>query len=1480
MNQSTKTSFKDWLIITRIRISNFIKEHKYISLVIGIFLFSAIVALVVRAATDETISNAHVVREGSNAPNAVATTEYGSNNNTLAPTFSTVTYTVSYYLSEGNKCNDTSDDKIYNADEVTIKATLNANDISAEKLKNIKWGRSDETTSSSVSEDGRTITIKAPLVSLCSVQKQTFTLNIYNADKDISIKPTVSIKGGTSDGDEYQLSTNAVQSVTTTYDESKEYTLKPYVSNGIAAKVNSTQRNAIFGVMLGVESSDNLTSLKGSHLSTSADVYLLAQQTENGTTNYLNLNTENGYFGTYKKDLHYFTESSVPDFGINSGSVTLGKADYSSGANISTTTSPTVTLVGPINEDYDVNGISFMTQDSASLTNSSSSNYSTELYKDGNRVSNGKIDSVGEYEVKYNYSSNIIVIKKINVTESTSSDYALIGPKVTYVQKGSTYIEQGLYKKQTSAKAPDSDYVVSFSDSKTASDISSSTREYTETYKDTSGNTIATRTIKVVNTLPTTTLPVITVTDSVIIAGSSYTDSGIKVDGVDKTCSSSGNPKCTYEVSSDRKKVNYTVSSTNYEINISKNLIETPQYYKLAVSNIIPSATDIKKISNNFYAIGSYFVTATSVRDASSTNNITISLKAIVGNSESTGTVVNKQYSDGADTSKATSTMYVKENSDYVVVDASSKSGLSGNYYTAAMGEEVKMISTFEYGYDADEDISKLTVTIPVNGNLIPISYSTEISDDTFFDLTAKLYGEALTGTPKRSIVYYDSSNHAIDPLTFDSESQTISSVVITIEESDNFKIKPGTTIDIGTKYKVKTFNATSTEASNLSNVKFSGSATFSWHANEQDLSKTGDVGYDVYITPYKARAAVGIGLNDNYNQSETVVLDASKNDIYTLFAAPDVISPAMNVTSNIFGYNRIANLPVVITLPKGIDYAYNKEYKLEPKVSYSNGTTTLVYNYSSVEPNSWIEPIYVDFNIDVSIAEHHPQITIAVGDVNGNDNTINNDVSSISKYKKITKTIDVQNAEVVSYGQYVYQNGNPISNINKDDNFDFSTKLHSNEAVSDVNIYTVLPYLDTEKESSYSGKIELEGLPSTAMCTSEDPSRITSSELVSNVQWQACSDFKNSNSRLSNVTAYKVSVASLAAQSDLETSVRLYTTGNKPDDTYTFKSYLTYKKSNGASSGYINFRDISVDVVSKKITGVVWEDFNVDGIMDASENKLQNVTLMLYDSADNLIDTTTPNDNGVYTFAGLAEGKYYVVADFNTDQYGITGNPSEDFYDKTRLSVFKAVAIEGSSQISSDESTQTKTQTETEDEQQEDEEEPQSIIKTDEITIGSETRIVRNINLGLSLKKKFEVQINKYINKIDVTNALGIVTTKNYENTKLAKLDVKNINNLSIKVIYTLELQNVKYYPGYVGIVTESIPDGMSFNPDYDENKGWQQGEDGTLTNTTLSDQLINAGEKKYLTVAFDITRKEAGSFVNYAYIDELKILGGEEDE
>ena len=58
MNVATKTKIKDWFIITRIRILNFVKEHKYVSAFVGVLLLSLVIALIVKAATTNEINSA------------------------------------------------------------------------------------------------------------------------------------------------------------------------------------------------------------------------------------------------------------------------------------------------------------------------------------------------------------------------------------------------------------------------------------------------------------------------------------------------------------------------------------------------------------------------------------------------------------------------------------------------------------------------------------------------------------------------------------------------------------------------------------------------------------------------------------------------------------------------------------------------------------------------------------------------------------------------------------------------------------------------------------------------------------------------------------------------------------------------------------------------------------------------------------------------------------------------------------------------------------------------------------------------------------------------------------------------------------------------------------------------------------------------------------------------------------------------------
>lgn len=56
-----------------------------------------------------------------------------------------------------------------------------------------------------------------------------------------------------------------------------------------------------------------------------------------------------------------------------------------------------------------------------------------------------------------------------------------------------------------------------------------------------------------------------------------------------------------------------------------------------------------------------------------------------------------------------------------------------------------------------------------------------------------------------------------------------------------------------------------------------------------------------------------------------------------------------------------------------------------------------------------------------------------------------------------------------------------------------------------------------------------------------------------------------------------------------------------------------------------------------------VWEDLDKDGIQDAGELGIANVTVKLYTCTGTLVATTTTNSSGIYSFSSLTPGDYYV---------------------------------------------------------------------------------------------------------------------------------------------------------------------------------------------------------------------------------------------
>lgn len=688
----------------------------------------------------------------------------------------------------------------------------------------------------------------------------------------------------------------------------------------------------------------------------------------------------------------------------------------------------------------------------------------------------------------------------------------------------------------------------------------------------------------------------------------------------------------------------------------------------------------------------------------------------------------------------------------------------------------------------------------------------------------------------------------------------------VVLETKDGKKLSSKETINlfIGLRIKNVTDISQTYQATTLVKSKGNSSVTYfspkidnsvSSAANYNNYKKTTykgntptvddkDYADSVRVVNYTATNSINI-TNKNNDGTKKTTYNSVNNEILNY-----KIDLATNDNSMVVGADDvwyIKSFKVTVVLSKYLEYSKNDSYLTPASIINNNdGTTTLVYNLPYTKTNRTVAPILFDAKFKQNIKGSNNEVIVSskVETINVNDDIY---VSSDSAANSVEK-IFVNGIEGITINSEVLDGK---TKVEKNNEFAYKLSIYNNTNtdIKDLSIMDILPYNNDKVGSEFNGsyKVKLE-LPANLLnlniyCYNDEPSKLIREVDNVNNKWTKC----NIKNEYVSTSAIKIENISINNNSKLDSIiVKVLPNDNNYGNKY---SNQFYAKTSTLTQSESNIS--KVEVVNRTISGQVFLDVNKNGIKD-DNNYIKGIvtTLCKLDSHDNCknVATTDTDENGKYIFDKLEIGRYKVNFTYDTDLYDVTDRYFTS--DETIDSDAYKLTDNGVAEISG---------------------------KTGDIKVTNDIEAVSNLDMGLISRKEFEVSIKKGINHIDLINK-GESNSYNYNFEKNVSLSIKRPNNLTGKVIYAFSITNSTKLSGYVKLIEETIPEGMSFNPNYEENKGWFS-VDGKVYYDGLKDTVIKPNEEKSFFIALDINpRNEAGTFLNQVSILELEQYNEEE--
>ena len=280
------------------------------------------------------------------------------------------------------------------------------------------------------------------------------------------------------------------------------------------------------------------------------------------------------------------------------------------------------------------------------------------------------------------------------------------------------------------------------------------------------------------------------------------------------------------------------------------------------------------------------------------------------------------------------------------------------------------------------------------------------------------------------------------------------------------------------------------------------------------------------------------------------------------------------------------------------------------------------------------------------------------------------------------------------------------------------------------------------------------------------------------------------------------------------------------------------------------------------KITGTAWIDENRDGKRDNNEQTVSGIEVILLNKgATSIVEDidsgeekrVTTGTGGRYEFNNLTPGQYLVLFLYESSQYSLTDYQKENIAIDVNSDVIDInVTLDGVRRIAA---------------------------ITDVITIDDDN--VRDIDIGLYAAEKFDLKLDKFVDKLTLTTPTIGTRVDEYDDAKIARTDVlsQNLGKSSVAIEYKIRVTNEGSVAGYVRKVVDYLPEGVTFSTEL--NPDWYLSDNGNIYNSTLENEKLNPGETKELKliVTMQITEDKLGILNNSAEIYEAYNEKGLED-